>query len=285
MGGNGQVGFELARALPVLGEVTSPCRDALDLADPRAVAALLDQCKPSLIVNAAAWTDVDGAETKLAEARRMNAELPAQLVEYAVASGARMVHFSTDYVYSGDGNKPWREESPTGPLNVYGGTKLEGDQAVQAASADALILRTSWVYGARGRNFLKTMLRLGRDRSELSVVDDQIGAPTPARLIAQITLLALDRQIPGGVYHLTSRGETSWCQFARRILQRARALDAGMLLRPEGIHPIPSDDFKTVARRPLNSRLDLGKIEAALCVSLPDWVEQLDLTLKECLEK
>src|SRR5690554_6736381 len=190
-GGSGQVGFELRRSLCLLGNVLAPTRQELDLANPKAVDHWLAQYRPDLIVNAAAYTAVDRAEEEPELARRLNAELPGQLAEYSAERGQRLVHYSSDYVYSGSGDSPWHESDAPGPLSVYGQTKLEGDRAIQASGGEHLIFRTSWVYGARGHNFMKTMLRLGRERDTLKVVSDQIGAPTPARLIAQVTALAL----------------------------------------------------------------------------------------------
>lgn len=288
LGGNGQVGFELQRALSPLGECVAPGRRSLDLLDADAVARLLDESRPDLIANAAAWTAVDAAETARGEAFRLNAELPAQLAEYCAARSARLVHYSSDYVYPGGGDTAWRESSETGPLSAYGESKLAGDEAVLGSGADALIFRTSWVYSARGNNFMKTMLRLARERDALSVVGDQIGAPTPARLIADVTLLAVKRQVEGrlapGVYHLAPRGETSWHGFAQAIFRHASALGESLRVGPDGVASIPTADYPTPARRPLNSRLSLEKVEHALGVTLPDWESQLRLTLAELLE-
>ena len=189
-GGNGQVGFELQRQFAIFGSILAPTRQELDLTNAQAVEAYLAQHSPGLILNAAAYTAVDNAESEPEQAKRLNADLPAQLAAYAVKHGIALVHYSSDYVYPGDGEVPWQEESPTGPLNVYGKTKLEGDQAVQQSGCQHLIFRTSWVYAARGNNFMNTMLRLGREREALTIVNDQIGAPTPARLIAQVSALA-----------------------------------------------------------------------------------------------
>lgn len=288
LGGNGQVGFELQRALSPLGECAAPARPSLDLLDADAVARLLDQTRPTLIANAAAWTAVDAAETARGEAFRLNAELPAQLADYCATHSARLVHYSSDYVYPGGGDAAWRESSETGPLSAYGESKLAGDEAVLGSGADALIFRTSWVYSARGNNFMKTMLRLAKERDALSVVGDQIGAPTPARLIADVTLLAVRQQSEGrldpGIYHLAPRGETSWHGFAQAIFRHAAALGQPLRLGPEEVASIPTASYPTPARRPLNSRLSLEKIEHALGVTLPDWESQLRLTLAEWLE-
>lgn len=289
LGGNGQVGFELQRALSTLGACAAPGRRSLDLLDADAVARLLDETRPDLIANAAAWTAVDAAETARGEAFRLNAELPAQLAEYCAARSARLVHYSSDYVYPGGGDTAWRESSETGPLSAYGESKLAGDEAVLDSSADALIFRTSWVYSARGHNFMKTMLRLARERDALSVVGDQIGAPTPARLIADVTLLAVKRQVEGrlapGVYHLAPHGETSWHGFAQAIFRHAAALGESLRVGPDAVTSIPTEGYPTPARRPLNSRLSLEKIEHALGITLPDWESQLRLTLAALLER
>lgn len=283
-GGNGQVGFELQRQLCLLGGVHAPSRAELDLADENAVQDWLERHQPALIVNAAAYTAVDKAEDEPELARRLNAELPAQLAAYAAEHGVRLVHYSSDYVYPGSGEQSWTEDSATGPLSVYGQTKLAGDEAVQASSCQHLIFRTSWVYSARGNNFMKTMLRLGRERDALSVVADQIGAPTPARLIAQVTGLALERQLGAGVYHLSPRGETSWQGFASEIFTQAALSGEALAIAPEQVAAISTAEYPTPAQRPLNSRLSLNKLEQALGIQLPTWQQQLALTLAEYLD-
>jgi len=317
-GGTGQVGFELQRSLCLLGTVLAPTRQELDLTNPKAVAHWLEQHRPDLIVNAAAYTAVDKAEAEPELARRLNAELPAQLAEYSAARGQWLVHYSSDYVYPGSGDTPWQESDATGPLSVYGQTKLEGDEAIQASGCQHLIFRTSWVYSARGHNFMKTMLRLGREREALKVVSDQIGAPTPARLIAQVTAQALHalpltsealtspegahplplpphqrsahqpegRSLltPHGTYHLAPKGETSWHGFAREIFRQAAAMGESLAITPDGVAEIPTAEYPTPAQRPLNSRLDCQALEHALGITLPSWQEQLALTLTEVCE-
>lgn len=273
LGKNGQVGFELARGLAPFGIITAPGREQLDLANEQAVAEYLGQLQPDLIVNAAAWTAVDAAEQQQAVATRLNAGLPKQLAEYAAAKHIRLVHYSSDYVYPGHGTEAWLENSATSPLNVYGKTKLEGDQAIQQSGADHLIFRTSWVYSARGNNFMKTMLRLAESKEELNIVADQVGAPTPARLIAHVTALAIHSPLKTGLYHLASRGETSWHGFAQEIFRLARKNTTAV--------PIPTSGYPTPAQRPLNSRLKVTKLESALNIKLPDWQSQLELTLHE----
>ncbi|MDL0431994.1 dTDP-4-dehydrorhamnose reductase [Marinobacter sp. TBZ242] len=275
LGKTGQVGFELQRTLSPLGSITAPGREELDLTSEQAVASYLTQTQPSLIVNAAAWTAVDAAEDHQTEAEYLNAGLPKQLAEYAAANNARLVHYSSDYVYPGNGETPWQESSPTGPLSHYGKTKLQGDQAIEQSGADYLIFRTSWVYSARGKNFMKTMLRLAESKTELNIVADQIGAPTPARLIAQVTALAIHSKLETGLYHLAPTGETSWQGFAKEIFRLAE--------KNTKANPIPTSDYPTLAKRPLNSRMDLTKLENALNLQLPDWQGQLALTLGEYL--
>jgi dTDP-4-dehydrorhamnose reductase len=276
LGKTGQVGFELQRTLSSLGTIAALGREELDLADKQAVNQYLSNTKPNLIVNAAAWTAVDAAEEQKSEAERLNAGLPKQLAEYAAANNARLVHYSSDYVYPGTGTTPWQETSPTAPLSHYGVTKFQGDQSIKQSGADYLIFRTSWVYSARGSNFMKTMLRLAESKTELNIVADQIGASTPARLIAQITALAIHSKLEAGLYHLAPTGETSWQGFAQEIFRLAG--------RNMKVNPIPTSDYPAPATRPLNSRMDVTKLQQALNIQLPDWQSQLALTLSEYLE-
>lgn len=285
LGKTGQVGFELHRVLSPLGEINAPSRAELDLTSAQSVARYLDQHQPDLIVNAAAWTAVDAAEEQQDEAHRLNAGLPEQLASYCAEQGAFLVHYSSDYVYPGNGSEPWQETSATGPLSVYGHTKLQGDQAIRQSGCGHFIFRTSWVYSARGNNFMKTMLRLAKSKSELNIVADQIGAPTPARLIAQVTALAIHGNIPGGLYHLAPRGETSWHGFAQEIFRLAKEQGERLAMGPENANPIPTSDYPTPAQRPLNSRMDLSKLETTLDIRLPTWKNQLQLTLLEYLHK
>ncbi|WP_254918534.1 dTDP-4-dehydrorhamnose reductase [Cobetia sp. QF-1] len=285
LGGNGQVGFELQRSFSAFGEVRAPRRSEVDASDLQAVSAYVDAFQPQLILNAAAWTAVDKAEEQRDEAMCLNAELPALLAEKASALGATLVHYSSDYVYPGDGEQFWAEDSPTAPLSVYGESKLAGDDAVTVSDCRHLVLRTSWVYAARGNNFMKTMLKLGRDRDTLNIVNDQIGAPTPARLIAQLTCEALRQNIASGLYHLAPQGTTSWHGFAQAIFRLAIDQGEALAIDPEALGGIPTADYPTPAQRPLNSRLALGKLEAALGHPLPSWESQLSLTLKEHLDR
>ena len=284
LGKTGQVGFELHRTLAPLGAINAPSRETLDLMSEESVANYLANAKPNLIVNAAAWTAVDAAEDHQASAERLNAGLPAQLADYAAANSARLVHYSSDYVYPGDGEQAWQETSATSPLSVYGSTKLQGDRAIEQSGADYLIFRTSWVYSARGNNFMKTMLRLAKSKAELNIVADQVGAPTPARLLAQITTLAIHSQLARGLYHLAPRGKTSWHGFAQEIFRLAQENGEQLAMGPENAYPIPTSDYPTPATRPLNSRMDVSKLEQTLSIRLPDWQGQLAVTLDEYLE-
>ncbi|MGC3028696.1 dTDP-4-dehydrorhamnose reductase [Burkholderia sp. DN3021] len=284
-GVNGQVGFELLRTLQGLGRVVACDRAMLDLSDLDRVRAVVRDVKPSLIVNPAAYTAVDKAETEIEAARRLNADVPRVFAEEMASNGGTLIHYSTDYVF--DGTKPdaYTETDATNPLNVYGATKLDGERAIAATGCAHLILRTSWVYGRRGRNFLLTMLKLGAERSELRVVADQVGAPTWTKTIAAATahiitqgLMSADPDWWGhrsGVYHLTSAGATSWCGFAEAILGTA------MGARAPKIVPIPSSEYPTLAKRPVNSRMALGKLDEVFGLRMPSWEDALRLCLGE----
>lgn len=282
-GASGQVGWELRRSLSTLGTVTALDSRALNLADPDAIRRVVAELKPRVIVNPAAYTAVDKAESEPDRARAVNAVAPGVLAEEAAKLGALLVHYSTDYVFAGGGDTPWREDDPTGPLNVYGATKLAGEQAIREGCPRHLIFRTSWVYGGRGSNFLLTMRRLMRERPELKIVADQIGAPTWCRSLADATAQVLaqldsplrgaDKPEPWGVYHMTNAGETSWHGFAQAILA------ADPVATPPVLLPIPSSGYPTPAPRPLNSRLDNGKLERMFGIRLPDWQQALELCL------
>lgn len=287
----GQVGFELHRQLQSLGSIITVSRGDVDFSDSEAVYNHIDAMAPDIIVNAAAYTAVDKAETDERNALALNRDLPQTLAKLSVAHDALLVHYSSDYVYPGNGETPWREDDSTSPQNLYGQSKLEGDLAIERTATKFLIFRTSWVYAARGNNFLRSMLRLGQEREGLNIVNDQIGAPTPARLIATVTLLCIQRilvsnkaQELSGVYHLAPSGYTSWYGFAKTIFEGARSKGIELALKEEGLGQIESSEYPTPATRPLNSRLSLDKIESAFGLSMPTWQSQLALTLDEWLE-
>lgn len=288
-GKNGQVGWELQRGLAPLGTVVALDRYGRaglcgDLESPQGIVATLGQVRPDVIVNAAAYTAVDNAEQQRQQATRINAAAPEQLAAYARRTGALLVHYSTDYVFDGSGEQPWRETDATGPLNHYGASKLAGERAIQASGCQHLIFRTSWVYGANGNNFMKTMLNLARNRDSLSIVSDQIGAPTPARLIAEVSALAIHRRISSGIYHLTPAGETSWYGFACEIFAQATGLGEALKIDLGKVKAIASSEYRTSAVRPLNSRLAIEKLQSALGIQLPCWQDQLTLTLQDYLK-
>ncbi|MCX7627006.1 MAG: dTDP-4-dehydrorhamnose reductase [Methylophilaceae bacterium] len=288
-GGNGQIGWELRRALAPLGKVYAPSRQELDLSEPDTICRAIREIRPHWVVNAAAYTAVDRAESEPSRAMAINGTAPGVLAEEAKRIHAVLVHFSTDYVFDGTKPGPYRETDPTHPINGYGHSKLVGEEAIRSAGVPHLIFRTSWVYGVRGRNFLLTVLRLARERNTLSVVDDQVGAPTWSRMIAQATALALARgnvTEVAGTYHLSSGGETTWHGFARAILEeyRVRLQPCGwppLMLVPSAIIPIRTDQYPAVARRPANSVLDNGKLEKTFGLKLPDWRECLGMALEE----
>ena len=279
-GGNGQVGHELRRSLRALGDVVVTTRsgqlpegarcEVADFDCPDSLAELVERVVPAIVVNAAAYTAVDKAEDDVDAAFRTNAEAPGVLARACALRDIPFVHYSTDYVFDGQGSRPYREDDPTAPLGVYGASKLAGEDAIRAAGGRHLILRTAWVYGQHGHNFMKTMLRLGAERDELRVVADQVGTPTPAALIADVTteLLGL-RDAPSGTFHLTPRGETSWHGFAEAILEEALA--RGLIPRAPKVIPIATSDYPTRARRPGYSRLDIGRLEQVLGRALPEW--------------
>lgn len=298
LGANGQVGFELARSLAPLGELVcatrsgalaggAPCLTA-NLAQPESLAATLDAVRADVIVNAAAYTAVDRAEDETDLAQRINAQALAEIGAHAALHNALVVHYSTDYVFDGAGSRPYRENDATAPLGVYGRSKLDGENALRASGCDHLILRTAWVYAARGHNFLRTMLRLAREREELRIVGDQRGAPTPARLISAATAAALARLLARragerdkrlGTYHLCAADQCTWFDFAGAIFVRAQA--AGLLERLPRLVPIATSDYPTPARRPAYSVLDCRKIRDAFGLYLPSWKEGLNSVIGE----
>lgn len=288
-GGNGQVGWELARTLLPLGDVIAVDRSQADLADPDGLRRVIQKLSPDVVVNSAAYTAVDKAETDRETAFLVNAEAPRVLAEEAARNSALLIHYSTDYVFDGTKNAPYTEDDATHPLNVYGQSKLAGEQAIQATGADHLILRTSWVYAARGQNFLRTILRLAAEREELNIVADQIGSPTWARLIAEATAhivrqALLERQqgnFSSGIYNLTSTGETSWHGFAQAIVEIAR--QQGQPLKNRAIHPIPTTDYPVPAKRPLYSRLSMDRLEQRFGLKMPSWDSALRLCMGDML--
>ncbi len=275
LGKNGQVGHELQRTLLPLGPVSAFDRKECDLADPAALASALREAAPAVIVNAAAYTAVDKAQSDQDAARRVNTDAVAEIANIARATGALLVHYSTDYVFDGESAAAYVESDFTNPQNIYGATKLAGEAAIIESGCDALIFRTSWVYSNHGGNFLKTMLRLARDRDSLNVVADQHGTPTSAELIADLTLVAIaahrQGQLSSGIYHLTADGSTSWHQFAQHIIGRANDNGAALKLSSENIHAIGTDQYPTAAQRPKNSTLSTAKLRQALGIALPDW--------------
>ena len=292
LGKNGQVGWELQRSLAPLGELIALDHDGApglsgDFADPESLAATVRAVAPGLIVNAAAHTAVDKAESEPDFARALNALAPGVLAREAAALGALLVHYSTDYVFDGSGDAPRTEDAPTGPLSVYGATKLEGEQLIRDSGCRHLIFRTSWVYAARGGNFAKTMLKLAADRDALTIIDDQHGAPTGAELLADVTAHAARMTLANpdlaGTYHLAAGGETTWHGYARHVIEFARAKGQPIKVGPDAIRPVPTSAFPTPAKRPANSRLDTQKLQQAVGLTLPAWQLGVDRMLDEIL--
>jgi dTDP-4-dehydrorhamnose reductase len=292
-GKTGQVGWELQRSLAPLGELIaldSGSREMCgDFTDPAELARTVRKVAPDVIVNAAAYTAVDKAESETELARTINALAPGVLAEEALRAKSWLVHYSTDYVFDGNGDKPWLESDATTPLNVYGATKLEGEQLIQQSGCRHLILRTSWVYGARGGNFIKTMLRLARERDSLNVIDDQIGAPTGADLLADVTAhairTALQRPEVSGLYHLVAGGEISWHGYARFVIDFAAHYGIDIKVAQDAIKPVPTSAFPTPAKRPHNSRMDTAKLQQTFGLYPPDWRTGVARMLSEVLEK
>ena len=288
-GASGQVGWDLARALAPLGTVIAPPRERFDLAHPDALGAFVDELRPQVIVNAAAYTAVDQAESEPVLAGRVNAYAPEALAAAARKHNALLVHYSTDYVFDGAKAGPYLESDAVAPLSVYGESKLAGEQAIRASGCEYLIFRTSWVYSARGRNFLRTILRLAAEREKLQIVDDQIGAPTWSRLIAETTALVLQQNIAmrrlgafeSALLHLTASGSTSWHGFAAAIVSAAR--DRGLALKCREVQPIPTAGYPLPARRPANSRMSNRMLELRYGLSMPAWDSQLQLVMNEAV--
>ena len=291
LGKSGQVGWELQRSLAVLGRVTALDHDSTehcgDFANPEGVRETVRALRPDVIVNAAAHTAVDKAESEPEIARLLNATTPGVLAEEAARLGAWLVHYSTDYVFDGSGTRPWVETDTPAPLSVYGATKLEGEQHIQQTGCRHLILRTSWVYAARGGNFAKTMLRLGSERERLTVIDDQWGAPTGADLLADVTAHAVrhlqSRPGDGGLYHCVAGGETTWHSYAKYVLEHARQAQPAIELKATEVAPVPTSAFPTPARRPHNSRLDTTRLQTTFGLVLPPWQQGVARMLTEIL--
>jgi dTDP-4-dehydrorhamnose reductase len=291
LGKNGQVGWELQRSLAPVGELLALDRHSTDfcgdLSQPERLAQTVRDWRPDVIVNAAAHTAVDQAESEPDLALCLNATAPAALAQAAADTGAWLVHYSTDYVFNGQGEQAWQEGDATGPLSVYGQTKLEGEHHITASGCKHLIFRTGWVYAARGGNFAKTMLRLAAERERLTVIDDQHGAPTGADLIADVTAhairQALQKPALSGLYHLVASGETSWHGYASHVITQARCVRPDLALRVNEIAPVPTASFPTPAQRPRNSRLHTGKLQQAFGLVLPPWQAGVNRLLTEIL--
>lgn len=288
-GGNGQVGTELRRALAPLGAVVFTTRsgqldgqacEAADFDRPRSLDAVLERVRPTVVINAAAYTAVDAAEGDADAAWRANCEAPAQIAAWCAQHGVPLVHYSTDYVFDGSGEHPYAEGDATAPLGVYGQSKRAGEEAIIGSGAPYLIFRTAWVYASHGRNFLRTMLRLGSEREQLRVVADQIGTPTPAALIADVTVQVLQSDaLQSGIWHLTANGQTSWHGFAEEIFAQAHA--AGLIARVPQLEAISTADYPTPARRPAWSVLDNRKLQQDFGIVLPDWLQGLHRVMAE----
>ena len=290
-GCSGQVGWELQRSLAVLGHVTALDHDSTahcgDFGNSAGIADTVRALRPDVIVNAAAHTAVDKAESEPDFARQLNATAPGVLAEEAVRLGSWLMHYSTDYVFDGSGTRPWTETDTPAPLSVYGRTKLEGEQLIAASGCKHLVLRTSWVYAARGGNFAKTMLRLAQERERLTVIDDQWGAPTGADLLADVTAHAIrhlqQRPQDGGLYHVAAGGETHWNLYAKYVIEQAQHAQAAIKIKATEVAPVPTSAFPTPAVRPHNSRLDTHKLQTTFGLHLPPWQQGVARMLTEIL--
>jgi dTDP-4-dehydrorhamnose reductase len=289
IGANGQVGNELRRTLLPLGKVMAWQRADVDLTQIEVLPSRLAACAPDLIVNAAAYTAVDKAETNESTARTINADAVAVLAAYAKQAGILLVHYSTDYVFDGTKREPYRESDLPAPLNAYGRSKLAGEQAIAQSGCQALVLRISWVISANGANFVKTVLRLAATRDSLRMVDDQFGAPTSAELVADVSALAIAAYRRGallpGVYHLSASGHTTWCGLARHVVARAHLNAAALTVAPDGIAAIPAAEYPLPAVRPQNSRMDCGALSEALGLQLPHWTIHVDRVVDQLTKK
>ncbi|KPV39575.1 dTDP-4-dehydrorhamnose reductase [Thiohalorhabdus denitrificans] len=289
-GRTGQIGWELERALAPIGQLVSLDEEGSeglcgDFTRPEALAETIQAVSPDVVVNAAAYTAVDDAESEPETVMAVNGEAPGVLAREARECGAWLVHYSTEYVYDGSGDRPWREGDAPEPLNAYGRAKREGDRAIQASGCKHLILRTSWVYAPRGKNFLRTMLRLACSREALQVIDDQYGAPTPAELVADITAQVLPTALgdsgKSGIYHCTAAGETTWHDYACYLIEQAREMGWPIKVSNDAIAPISTEGFPTAAQRPKNCRLDCERLERTFGIARPDWRVGVERALKE----
>jgi len=287
-GANGQVGYELWRSLQYIGEVIPTTTTgteingmptiALDLSNPADIEKKITAVQPDIICNAAAYTAVDDAENDQQSAFTINADAPAILAKFSVIYDAKLIHYSTDYVFSGNGSTPWKEDDPTDPQGVYAESKLIGEQAIIDSGCEHMIFRTAWVFSDRGHNFLQAMLRLGSEKDELNIVNDQIGSPTWASSIAMATALSLHKSDENGIFHMTSSGKTSWCGFARRIFSQAEKL--GIIHQAPKINGIPSSQYPTPAKRPAYSVLDCKKLKNTFNITMPNWQTALQLCIQ-----
>jgi dTDP-4-dehydrorhamnose reductase len=286
LGSTGQVGQAINKWLPTGMEIIAPVRDELDLSEIDALEEFLETRAPDLIINAAAYTNVDKAETEVDLAFTLNAKVPEVLAKYTGKRRARLIHYSTDYVFNGQGEAPWSETDTPDPINAYGKSKLAGEEAIQIADEKAIIFRTSWVFSANGSNFVRTILRLASQPNAIRIVDDQFGAPTSSWLIAHLSLrAAFSPSFPGGLYHLCSEGQTSWYDFGCQIIALAREVRPEQSWATEGVIPIASEQFPTPARRPRNSRLCCDKLELTLETTIPNWEDDLRTTICQILEE
>jgi len=299
-GANGQVGWHLQRSLGTMGEILAIDIEQVDLTDLDAVSRTVREFAPHVVANAAAYTNVDKAESEPELARAINVGAPGRIAEECARSGALLIHYSTDYVYNGSKPTPWEETDATGPVNVYGETKLAGDQAIIASGCAHIILRTTWVYDIRGKNFLRTVLRLAREKDELRIVGDQYGAPTWARALAEATTIILARCLehnsetgtwPTGLFHLSAAGRTSWAEFAEAIMSEyddccSWPADTGEFsapLKAKRVVHLTSEQYQTPARRPRNSVLSNAKVLQTFGIQMPDWREQLRLAMQDAI--
>ena len=292
LGKEGQVGWELHRALSTVGDLVAPEQQELDLEDLDDVRRWVRQHAPDIIVNAAAYTAVDRAESEPEKAYRINAEAVGLLAEEANRLNAWLVHYSTDYIFDGEKTSPYEEDDPANPLSVYGRTKLEGEERIREQHAKHLIFRTSWVYTARGKNFVKTILRLAKEKERLEIIADQHGAPTSAELIADVTALALHRvghmessTAVGGTYHLVAQGETSWHGYAQYVVKTAKDIGVSLKAGPDEVHPIPTEAYPLPAKRPRNSRLNVSKLTRIFRVHVPDWRDHVRRVIQELTDR